>query len=288
MIECVVDARCALGEGPVWDPSVARLYWIDIKQRRLHSFHPSGGDQDHWDLPDQPGALALNADGGLVLALARGLAGFDPSTGEVTSWVDPEPDLPDNRLNDGATDRQGRFWVGSMDDRQQDRIGALYRFDRDFTIHQVLDGIGIPNSLAFSPEGDVMYFAETLDRTIYAFAYDQTTGTATGRRVFATTEVGYPDGSTVDAEGFLWNAQWGGHRVVRYAPDGSVDRIVDLPVQNPTACAFGGKDLDILFVTSARLGIDDPADQPQAGGLFATHPGVTGLVDTPWGDRKAV
>lgn len=289
MIECVVDAGCTLGEGPVWDPAAARLYWIDIKQCRLHSYRPSGRRHDRWDLPDQPGALALQAGGGLVLALAGGLAGFDPVTGAVASWVDPEPDLPGNRLNDGATDRRGRFWVGSMDDHEQDRTGALYRFDPDGTIHRMLGGVGIPNSLAFSPEGDVMYFAETLDRTIFAFDYDQATGTPSGRRIFTSTEEGYPDGSTVDAEGFLWNAQWGGYRIVRYAPDGAVDRIVEMPVQNPTSCTFGGENLDILFVTSARKGIDDPAGQPQAGGLFATDVGVPGLVDTPWGDgRKAL
>ncbi len=253
MIECVVDAGCTLGEGPVWDPGAALLYWIDIKQRRLHAYRPSGRHHDSWDLPDQPGALALQAGGGLVLALADGLAGFDPASGRVAKWVDPEPDLLGNRLNDGTTDRRGRFWFGSMDDHERDRTGALYRFDPDRTVHRVLTGVGIPNSLAFSPAGDVMYFAETLDRIIHAFDYDQATGAASGRRVFATIEGCYPDGSTVDTEGCLWNAQWGGHRVVRYAPDGSVDRIVEMPVENPTSCAFGGEALDILFVTSARM-----------------------------------
>jgi sugar lactone lactonase YvrE len=288
MTECVVDARCILGEGPVWDRKSARLYWIDIKQRRLHAYRPSDQHHDTWGLPDQPGALALHTAGSLVLALAGGLAGFDPATGETTRWTDPEPDLPGNRLNDGATDRAGRFWFGSMDDGERDRTGALYRFDPDGTIHPIMEGVGIPNSLAFSPNGDVMYFAETLDRTIYAFDYDQTTGTASRRRVFATTEGCYPDGSTVDAEGFLWNAQWGGHRVVRYAPDGRVERIVDVPVENPTSCTFGGEDLGVLYVTSARKGINDLGGQSRAGGLFAFDVGVVGLADTPWGGgRKA-
>jgi sugar lactone lactonase YvrE len=288
MIDCVADTGDTLGEGPVWDPAAGRIYWIDIKKRRLNSYDPSDRSQDHWDLPDQPGALAMQAGGGLVLALAGGLAGFDPATGELTRWVNPEADLPGNRLNDGATDRRGRFWFGSMDDEERDRTGALYRFDPDGTIHRVRDRVGIPNSLAFSPDGDVMYFAETLDRTIFAYDYDQATGIPSGCRVFATTEEGYPDGSTVDAEGFLWNAQWGAHRVVRYAPDGSVARIMKMPVQNPTSCTFGGEDLDILFVTSARRGIENPADQPQAGGLFASEVGTRGLVDAPWGEsRKA-
>ncbi len=282
MIECVVDARCTLGEGPVWDPAAGLLYWIDIKERRLHAYRPSEGDHRTWELSDQPGAVALRWQGGLLLALAGGLASFDPATGTVGPSVDPEADRPGNRLNDGATDRRGRFWVGSMDDAEQNRTGALYRFDADRTVHRALEGVGIPNSLAFSPAGDVMYFAETLDRVIYAFDYDQDRGEISGRRVFATTDDCYPDGSTVDAEGFLWNAQWGGHRVVRYAPDGSVAGVIELPVENPTCCAFGGPGLDLLFVTSARKGIDDPAGRPQAGGLFAIEAGATGLADTPF------
>jgi sugar lactone lactonase YvrE len=284
MIECVVDAGCELGEGPLWDPSTGRLYWIDIIARRLHAFEGVGRSPTMWELPTSPGALALREDGGLLVALADGLADFDPVTGMSADRLDPEPELPENRLNDGATDRQGRFWFGSMESSATERAGSVYRFDRDGSIHQLFTNVAIPNSLAFSPGGEVMYFADSTDRTIYAFDYDSATGTPSNRRVFAVTGVGVPDGSTVDADGFLWNAEWGASRLVRYAPDGTIDRIVELPCEKPTCCAFGGPELDVLYVTSARIGSEHP--EPQAGGLFALRPGVTGLAPTPWGSRK--
>lgn len=281
VIECVVAGGNTLGEGPVWDSRSGVLYWIDILESTLHSYAPIGGSERAWTLPAQPGAVACRAGGGLLVGLASGLAAFDPQSGEVSFVMDPEPDRPGNRLNDGATDRRGRFWFGSMGDPEGDRTGALYRYDPDGGCHRVLDGIGIPNSLAFSPAGDVMYFTDSRDRAIYAFDYDQETGVPSNRRVFAETPDCIPDGSTVDADGFLWNAQWGGWRVVRYAPDGTVDRVVEMPVENPTCCAFGGEDLDLLFVTSASAGAGDRQTQPQAGGLFVVDVEVAGVAGTP-------
>lgn len=280
MIEIVVDAGCDLGEGPLWDPASGRLYWVDIIGRRLHAFEWAGRTHTRWDLPASPGALARRAEGGLLLALADGLAEFDPDTGSVASLIDPEPDLPANRLNDGTTDRQGRFWFGSMEAGATGRTGSVYRFDGDGGIHRLFTDVAVPNSLAFSPDGTVMYFADSTDRTIYAFDYDPATGMPSERRVFAVTEEGVPDGSTVDAEGHLWNAEWGASRVVRYAPDGTIDRIVGTPVERPTCCAFGGPALDVLYVTSARIGSDHP--QPGAGALLGFRPGVTGIAPTPW------
>ncbi|MFQ5947524.1 MAG: SMP-30/gluconolactonase/LRE family protein [Acidimicrobiia bacterium] len=286
MIECAVAAGNILGEGPVWDTEAGVLYWLDIKQPRLHRYQPSGGSVRSWDLPNQPGSLAVRERGGLLLALDSGFAFFDPETSELTPLADPEPDRPGNRFNDGKTDRRGRFWAGSMDDEELEWTGALYRFDPDGTWHRLLDGLGIPNTLAWSPGGETMYFAETLEQTIYTFMFDAVAGEISGRRVFATTkeEDCYPDGSTVDAEGFLWNAQFNGWRLVRYAPDGSVNRVVEMPVQNPTSCMFGGEDLDVLYVTSARKGLAEAAleDQPLAGGLFAFDVGVAGLPETPF------
>lgn len=283
-MNCVVDGRNDLGEGTVWDAAAGVLWWIDITGHRLYSYDPIEGQVKEWELPEQPGSLAVRAGSGLLLALANGFARFGPSSGRVVPLGDPEPDRPHNRMNDGKTDRQGRFWVGSMrPGKPAARSGALYRYDPDGSWQRVLDGLGIPNGLAWSPAGDTMYLAESLDEVIYAFDFDPDAGEISGRRVFATTEQGiHPDGSTVDADGFLWNAQWGGWRVVRYAPDGEVDRIIDMPVPNPTCCAFGGEDLDILFVTSARRGVDDIARAPQSGGLFAVDVGVTGLADTPY------
>ena len=283
MIECVVDARCELGEGPLWDSAGGRLFWIDITAGRLHAYRPADGHLSTWTLDSAPGALALRADGGLLVARADGLAAFDPGTGASTHLADPEPDLPQNRLNDGTTDRQGRFWFGSMEAGASGRSGSVYRFDPDRILHRFMEEVAIPNSLAFSPDGTVMYFADSTDRTIWAFDYDPATGTPSERRVFATTDQAVPDGSAVDSEGRLWNAEWGASRVVAYTPAGAIDRIIAMPVEKPTCCAFGGPDLDVLYVTSAGIGSTDP----HAGGLFAVQPGATGLPPTPWGDGRA-
>jgi len=277
-----------LGEGPVWDPSARVLWWVDIASSGLRCLTPGTGRVDTWELPEPAGSLTPTDAGPLLMAVRCGFATFDPATGASDLIAAVEPDRPGNRFNDGKTDRRGRFWAGSMDDAAQRRTGALYRFDLDGAATRVLDGLGIPNSLAWSPDGATMYLAETLDRTIYAFDYHPDTGKPSNQRVFARCPgPGYPDGSTVDADGFLWNAEFNGWRVVRYAPDGSVDRIIEMPTAYPTCCAFGGDDLDVLYVTSSNRDVspDRGAEQPDAGGLFATQPGVRGLPETPFGGR---
>lgn len=175
MIECAVPARNILGEGPVWDAEAGVLYWLDIRQLRLYRYEPIGRNVKSWDLPDQP-ALAVRERGGLLLALDSGFAFFDPETSQLTPVVDPEADRPSNRFNDGKGDRRGRFWAGSMDNEELEWTGALYRFDPDGTWHRMLEGLGIPNSLAWSPGGETMYFAETLRQTIYTFKFDAVAG----------------------------------------------------------------------------------------------------------------
>lgn len=277
-IRCVVDACNELGEGPVWDTEAGVLWWVDIKRSLLQRLAPDGS-VDVWTLPEPPAALAPRRRGGLILAVRSGFATFDPETGAVEVVHRPEPDRPGNRFNDGKCDPRGRFWAGTMDDAERERTGALYRFDPDGTCERLLDGLGIPNTLAWSADGSTFYFAETLDRVIHAYDVDLVRGSISSRRIFAHVEPpGYPDGSCLDAEGFLWNAEWGGGRVVRYAPDGSVDRIVEMPVDQPTSCVFGGPDLDVLYVTSARKGLSGQqlAQQEHAGCLFAVDPGVRG------------
>lgn len=286
-VACVLDARARLGEGPVWCSLERALYWVDIHAPAVHRLEPATGATATWAVPEEVGSLALRRPGGLLVALRSGLAFLDPATGAVTPAAAPEPDRPDNRLNDGKCDRRGRFWVGSMRAGPRQPTGALYRVDPDLRCHRVLDGITVPNSLAFSPDDRTLYFADTPTRTIFAFDLDVATGTVANRRVFATVAegLGFPDGSTVDAEGFLWNAHWDGWRLTRYAPDGRVDRVVELPVQRPTSCAFGGPGLDVLYVTSSRqrLTEDDLRRGPLAGGLFALDPGVRGLPEPRFG-----
>ena len=274
-IDVVSAAGDVLGEAPLWDPGVG-IWWIDVKRSLLQRWSGDLGRQT-WLLEETPGSLGLAEGGRLLIALRSGLATFDPETGSLEPLAAIEADLVDNRLNDGRTDPAGRFWVGSMHDGERERTGALYRFNGSVT--RVFGGVGIPNSLAWSPDGGTMYFAETLDRVIYAFDYDLATGEIGERRIFAEVSApGYPDGSTVDAEGFLWNAEYAGWRLVRYAPDGTVVRTVRMPTANPTCPCFGGEDLDVLYVTTARqdLAEDELDNQPAAGSLLGFAPGVEG------------
>jgi len=279
-VDIAIDAGDTLGEGPVWEPGVG-LWWLDILRRRLHSLDMEGRWQTR-ELDETPGSLALAGDGRMLLALRTGLALYDVETETTKPLAAIEEDLPDNRLNDGKTDPEGRFWVGSMADDGRDRAGSLYRFEGVVT--RVLSDVGIPNSLAWSPDGRTMYFADSVAGAIFAFPYDLDTGQIGDRRVFA--EVGQPsapDGSTVDVDGCLWNAEYGGGRLVRYTPDGTVDRMVDVPATNPTCPTFGGSDLDVLYVTTARAGSEgDPhAREPEAGALLAIDADVSGLPAVP-------
>ena len=282
-ILCVAQTEDVIGEIPIWDDRAGALYWIDIFKPALHRLDGASGAVTSWTPPDKAGSFALRETGGFLMAARSGLAFYEPESGAFERLLDPEPDLPDNMLNDGRCDRRGRFWVGSMDKMQDKPNGRLHRFDPDHTCHTLERDFWVPNSLAWSPDDRVMYFADSHEHVIYAYDFDLETGTISNKRVFASTQDrrGVPDGSSVDAEGFLWNAAFDGGCLVRYAPDGSVDRIVELPVTRPAACAFGGEKLDILYVTTARfrLAEDVLAREPHAGGLLALDVGVAGLPE---------
>ncbi|MDX9999082.1 MAG: SMP-30/gluconolactonase/LRE family protein [Phenylobacterium sp.] len=279
-LSCIVDSRDVLGEGPVWEPVSGRVFWFDIKGRKLHWHAPEDGGGGTWDLPLRCSAAAPRARGGLIVACEAGLAAFDTETGdlELVEAVDLGVGF---RSNDGKIDVGGRFWWSSMDDDGGRRPGALFRTTGDGVTEKVLEGIHIPNTVSCSPGGDRLYVADSKLQTLFVHDVDPHTGALSNGRVFADTKGtdGAPDGSAVDVEGYLWNAQWGAWRIVRYAPDGTIDRIVEVPVAQPSSCAFGGPDMATLFVTSAREGLSAEAlaRQPQAGGLFAFRPGVTGL-----------
>jgi len=286
-IVCAVSARNLLGEGPVWDERDGRLWWVDIKGGRLSWLEPASGDSGSRAVGGQVSALAPRAGGpGLLAARKDGLGILDPASGVFEHRLDPEPERPGNRANDGNVDLAGRFWFGTMDDRESEVTGAIYRLDADWSHHRVLDGIGISNTLVCNPACSAIYIADSMARTIETLAIDPATGAPGARRPFADTcgETCGPDGSAVDEEGFLWNAQWGGARIVRYAPNGSIDRIVPMPVDQPTSCAFGGKDLGTLYITTARasLSVEALARQPLAGSLLAFNPGVRGLSLPPF------
>ncbi|MEZ5667864.1 MAG: SMP-30/gluconolactonase/LRE family protein [Alphaproteobacteria bacterium] len=290
--ECILEAGCWLGEGPCWDARDQCLYWTDIPSRRLHRWSAADGHAV-WPVPNMVTALAPRRAGGLIVAELHGLAFFDPASGTLRPFVAPEADRPRNRSNDGGCDRQGRFWYGTMSNNlaedggpieMEGSTGALYRVDPDGSWRAMATGIGISNTFAWTADDRTFYFADTL-AGIYAYDFDPAAGTVADRRPFAMqdrpdlADRGHPDGSTIDCEGFLWNCRWDGGCVIRFAPDGSIDRVVELPCSRVTSAAFGGPDLDTLYITTVTYGMDagERAAQPLAGGLFAYDPGVRGL-----------
>jgi L-arabinonolactonase len=280
-----LDCRNDLGESIIWDHREQRLWWVNIHDRQIWKWSPfSADDPEIFILDERVGAIALREKGGIAVALESGFAMFDAANGRLDRIVDVETDQPTTRLNDGRADPAGRFVCGGMDEANPQRhISAVYSLDRDRNLARLIDGVACSNSICWSPDDRTLYFTDMPNRRIDAFDYDVTTGTASNRRTFAdlSAESGFADGSTVDSEGGVWNAQWGGSKVVRYTADGTVDREIFLPVTNPTCISFGGPDLDVLFISTARFGLDEwtLANEPHAGSIFAVKPGFRGLPE---------
>ncbi|WZB70886.1 SMP-30/gluconolactonase/LRE family protein [Achromobacter xylosoxidans] len=288
-IEILADVKTTLGEGPLWDVDEQRLYWIDSFDGRVFRCTADGSELRAWDVPQKIGSMALRKQGGAVVSLARGFHFLDFRSGEVELIVDPEPDKPANRLNDGKVDRQGRFYAGSMDTQEAGPNGALYRLDPDLSLHRLDTGIVVSNGPCWSPDGRTFYFADTWSGEIWAYDCDPASGAISNRRTFTRVDMsggGAVGGSTVDAEGYLWNAQVYDGKLVRYAPDGSVDRVIEMPVKKVTSVMFGGPELDVLYVTSmAKPPLPRfPQDGVARGSLFALHGlGVRGLPEPRFG-----
>ena len=287
-VECVADAKSIVGESPLWSAAEQCVYFVDIPQRQLHRFSLGNMMLESFTTPDIVTAVASRRGGGLILTFERTLAFFDPGKKSFTAAMAVTIEPTGNRFNDGKCDRQGRFWAGTMSKTQWDEpCGSLYRIGADLTATRLMSGLRCSNGLGWSPDNRTFYFAESFAHTIYAFDFEAQSGVISGRRVFATLDPAsgaFPDGLTVDAEGHVWNAQPVFGRLVRYDPDGRIDRIVETPVSRCTSCTFGGDDLGTLYVTSARdsLTPEELIEEPVAGGLFAFRPGVTGIAETPF------
>ena len=281
-IECAAQTDDVLGEVPLWHPTENALYWIDLFKPAIHRLDIRDRKVKTWTPSEKLGSFALRAEGGLLIAGRNGLSLFDPSNGDVEKIIDPEGGNTENILNDGRCYRRGRFWVGSMNKMMTRASGRLYRFvQRQLDV--VAEGIWVPNSICWSPDDRRMYFADSHLRTIFAYEFDVENGTIGRRQEFATMGniPGVPDGSSVDREGFVWNAVFDGGCLVRYDPNGRIDRVVPLPVTRPSACTFGGPDLATLYVTTARFRLppEKLATERSAGGLLAVDVGVRGLPE---------
>jgi sugar lactone lactonase YvrE len=276
-----------LGEAPMWNAEEQALYWVDALEPAIYRLD-AAGQISSWPMPRPIGSFAFRKGDGLVGALKNGFCTIDLRSGTVQKIADPEPDKPDNVLNDGKCDRRGRYWCGSRDGALKDPAGALHRLDPDFSCRRMDQGFIVSNGIAWSPDDRTMYFADTRAETVYAYDFDIDDGAISSRRVFFSTRdiEGRCDGATVDADGFYWCALVHGGAIARWDPKGRLDRLIPLPVLQPTMCTFGGRNLDVLFVTSAAALVPagQRASQPHAGALFAIHGlGVKGLAEPRFG-----
>jgi sugar lactone lactonase YvrE len=283
-LRVAVAAENLVGESPVWSVREQALYWVDVEGRRVQRYAPESRLSARWEMPEVTSSIGLRCEAGLVAATRVGFVFIDTSTSAVTPITHPESDLPGNRFNDGKVDRAGRFFAGTKNlANNAQPTGSLYRLGTDRRAHAVAHGISCTNGIAWSPDNRTMYVCDTWLRRIYQFDFDFPSGTAENRRVFAelADDEGFPDGLTIDADGFLWNAHYDGWRITRYAPDGRIERVVRMPVQHVTSLIFGGRDLSTLFVTSARMRLPEEAltQQPLAGHVLAFEPGVSGLPE---------
>lgn len=282
--ELILDVRAELGEGPVWDAARKRLLFVDIMRGHVHEFDPASGSDRVVAAAQPVGAVAPTERGDWIVAARDGFYRLDPVTAALTLVAPIEADDPTTRMNDGYVDARGRFWAGTMSTTSAGARGSLYRLDPDGEVTRVLSGVTISNGIDWSPDGQVMYYADTGIGRVDAFDFDESTGAIRGRRPFlaVTGADGSPDGLIVDAEGSVWIAFWNGSAVRRYRADGTLDVTVDLPVSRVTKCAFGGPELADLYITTASIGLDAAgrAAEPAAGGLFHVRPGVQGRPAT--------
>lgn len=275
VVEVAVSSTDQLGETPLWCDRDQKLLWLDIEKPKLQAFSPSTGAVEIWERDCAfLGSQALTRSGGVLLAEDLSLfVSADPAEkGELL--VEIERGL-DNRLNDGRVDQRGRLWIGTMDNQLHRPNGALYRVDPDGSATRIADDVIVSNGIAFSPEGTKLYFTDTRRHLSFEYSLDIDDGAVTDRRVFADyrSTGDRPDGACVDTDGCIWAAFFAGSRIVRYTPDGRIDRTIQLPVTNPTCLCFGGPDLTTLFITTARKFLDERqlADEPLAGNLLAIH-----------------
>ncbi len=277
------DSPAVLGEGPLWDVKSQRLNWVDCDQKKIFTLDPASGAVTTKDVPHYPGSYAYRQNGGMIVAYRNMLVLLDDK-GEVTKTIETGADFSKERFNDGACDRRGRFWVGTMDRKLKEPVGSLFRIDPDLSAHKLVDGLIASNGIAFRPDDKVMYHTDTGANQIYAYDYDIATGGISNKHVFADFKggKGHPDGCTIDADGYLWVAMVAGARVVRLDPTGKVVRTIDLPALRPTSVMLGGPALKTLYITSMRFGLtpEQLALEPAAGCLMSIEVDVPGLPET--------
>lgn len=282
-VEPVVHVKAEVGEGPIWDYREQCLWWIDIVGQSLFRFDPDTGEHRSWALDEMPGTVVVRAAGGLMMAVENGFAAFDPETGAKTLIAEVEAEQKQNRFNDGKCDPQGRFWAGTMHRAESDPSGALYSLDTDHSVTRHFDNVTVSNGIVWTRDATTMYYIDSNQPHIFAFDYRATSGQISNRRVVfdVPREMGAPDGMAIDANDKLWVGFWGGWCVGQICPiEGKLLSRIELPCAQVTACAFGGRRLDELYMTTAAHGLDPEARaaQPLAGSLFVARLGIRGVA----------
>lgn len=274
-LELVIDAKATLGEGPCWDSKKQLLYWVDILEKKVHIYNPITNEDKEISLGQMVGSVAPSESGEMILALENGFYFFNPDTEELRAICDPESHLQENRFNDGKCDPAGRFWAGTTDAVGIDGKGALYCLDTDLTVKKKVEHVSTSNGLAWSPDDKYMYFIDTPTRKVVRFDYDIFTGHIENPQavVVIRKEEGFPDGMTIDEEGMLWIAHWGGSKVSRWNPmNGEQLLSIPIPALYVTSCTFGGSDLNELYITTAKMHTTDAS----AGGVFRIKTNIRG------------
>ncbi len=274
----LLNTQAILGEGSIWHPKEQLLYWVDIDKGILYTYNPAGGEEKKYELGKKVGTVVPIDTGGVLVALKDGIYSYNLKNQKLKLLVSPEKDLTENRFNDGKCDPGGRFWVGSMGPRYK---ASLYRISATGEAIQMLDSISTSNGIVWSADKKIMYYIDTPTGAVRAFDYHNTTGNISNERIVIQFPkgVGYPDGMSIDSEGKLWIAHWGGFCIGRWDPQtGKMLTKVDVPAPNVTSCAFGGKNLDLLYITTASTGMSAEAlkQYPDAGKVFVANPGVKG------------
>lgn len=290
-VELVIDSKSELGEGAMWNYKTGELMWVNIKGKILNFYNPRTGNNKEMFTGQMIGTVVPAESGAVLVALQNGIYSFNPETGSKKLLVNPEDHLETNRFNDGKCDPSGRFWAGTMSTVGDNNVGTLYRFDADSTIHKMVENVSISNGIVWSLDKTKMYYIDTPTLKVMGYDYNNETGEISNAKVAVEipSEMGYPDGMTIDAEGNVWVALWGGFAVGCWNPEtGKLIRTIKVPAKNVTSCAFGDDDLGSLYITTAREGNskEELEKYPYSGGVFKARPGVNGVEAFFFNDKN--
>lgn len=286
-VERVLDAQAKLGEGPIWDADAQVLWWVDILAGELHCYHPATHTDTAYNIGSMVSAVVPRASGGVMLTVKDGFAHYDPQTKTLTPVASPDNHPPDHRFNDGKTDPAGNFWAGTMPLSEDTFTGAVYRLDAQQQVQRMIENVAISNGIVWSNDATTMYYIDSLAREVVAYDYDIDTASIQNKRpvVMVPDDLGYPDGMAIDSDGHLWIAHYSTPFVICWNPQtGRQVHRIEMPVTNPTACAFAGDNLNELYITSCTKDHTDAMRQqePHAGGLFRVTLDVTGTTFPPF------